>query len=146
MGYSREERFRAITTSFYKIAQGILLVYDISNKVTFDTLDSWIIEIKALAQPDVAIILVGNKLDLSHRRKVSQEEAVEYAKRYELPFFETSALYCTNVNVVFKELLVRTTRKADSNFDIKKERYQAPDNKVKLNNRNTKQLNCFKKR
>lgn len=139
-----QERFRAITSSYYKGAMGALLVYDIARQDSFEALDRWVNEIKAFAQPEVTIVLVGNKSDLDYMREVAQEDAVSYAKQQELPFFETSALACTNVDTVFRELLVRIARKIDSNFDVKKDRFELVKNDtVKLSMK--KNGGCCKK-
>jgi len=101
-----QERFRAITSAYYKGAMGALLVYDISKRTSFQMLDRWLNEIKAHTEPDLNIILVGNKSDLENLREVTKEEAINYAKEHRMPFFETSALTSNNVEEVFKDLLV----------------------------------------
>lgn len=101
-----QERFRAITSAYYKGAMGALLVYDISKRTSFQMLDRWLNEIKAHTEPDLNIILVGNKSDLENLREVTKEEAINYAKEHKMPFFETSALTSNNVEEVFKDLLV----------------------------------------
>jgi Ras-related protein Rab-11A len=101
-----QERFRAITSAYYKGAMGALLVYDISKRSSFQMLDRWLNEIKAHTEPDLNIILVGNKSDLENLREVTKEEAINYAKEHKIPFFETSALTSNNVEEVFKDLLI----------------------------------------
>ena len=101
-----QERFRAITSAYYKGAMGALLVYDISKRSSFQMLDRWLNEIKAHTEPDLNIILVGNKSDLENLREVTKEEAINYAKENKMPFFEASALTSSNVEEVFKDLLV----------------------------------------
>ncbi|CAG9336130.1 unnamed protein product [Blepharisma stoltei] len=114
-----QERFRAITSSYYKGAMGALLVYDISKHATFENLDRWVNEVRSFTQPDLAIILVGNKCDMAYAREVAQDEAIRYAQQQKIPFFETSALDCTNVEVVFRELLITIARRTDASFDTK---------------------------
>ena len=63
-----QERFRTITQSYYRSSQGILLVYDITNKATFDNIRTWISQIQMHAEPNINKILVGNKCDLHSQR------------------------------------------------------------------------------
>lgn len=84
---------------------GALLVYDISKKLTFDSIDRWLKELRENADPNIAIMLVGNKKDLSHLRAVTTEDAAMYAKTNKLNFIETSALDSSNVEDAFKNLL-----------------------------------------
>ena len=63
-----QERFRNITTSYYRHSQGILLVYDITDETTFDSVRSWMNQIQMHADVGVSTILVGNKCDLEHQR------------------------------------------------------------------------------
>ena len=134
-----QERFRAITSSYYKGAMGALLVFDISKKQSFDNLDRWLNEVRAFTKPEVCIILVGNKADLSYMREVPQEEAIKYAAQQKIPYFETSALASTNVEKVFEELLVGIARSTDPYFDSIAE---AP----KIDTGNTVKLNTTKKK
>lgn len=100
-----QERYRAITSAYYRGAVGALLVYDISKKLTFDSIDRWLKELRDHADPNMAIMLVGNKKDLSHLRAVTTEDAAMYAKVNKLNFIETSALDSSNVEEAFKNLL-----------------------------------------
>jgi Ras-related protein Rab-11B len=100
-----QERYRAITSAYYRGAVGALLVYDISKKLTFDSIDRWLKELRDHADPNIAIMLVGNKKDLSHLRAVTTEDAAMYAKTNNLNFIETSALDSSNVEDAFKNLL-----------------------------------------
>ncbi|CAG9336128.1 unnamed protein product [Blepharisma stoltei] len=98
---------------------GAHLVYDISEHATFENLDRWVSEFRSIAQPDLAIILIGNKCDMAYAREVAQDEAIRHAERLKIPFFETSALDCTNVEVVFMELLTTIARRTYASFVTK---------------------------
>ena len=100
-----QERYRSITSAYYKGAKGCLLVYDITRKPTFETIDKWISELKSTSESNITIILVGNKCDLENERKVTKEEGEEKAKFYNMAFIETSALNGTNLEKAFDELI-----------------------------------------
>jgi GTPase SAR1 family protein len=76
-----------------------------SKKLTFDSIDRWLKELRDHADPNIAIMLVGNKKDLSHLRAVTSEDAAMYARVNKLNFIETSALDSSNVEDAFKNLL-----------------------------------------
>merc|ERR1711998_306148 len=86
-----QESFRSITRSYYRGAAGALLVYDITRKDTFNHLSSWLEEVRQNGNPDIMVMLIGNKADLDSRRQVSSEEGERFAKENGLIFLETSA-------------------------------------------------------
>jgi Ras-related protein Rab-8A len=96
-----QERYRNITANYYRNAQGIMLVYDVTNLQTFKAIDTWISQISLHTVAQVDKILVGNKCDCDSKRKVSKEEGEELAKKYGIPFFETSAKTGLNVEEAF---------------------------------------------
>ena len=98
-----QENFRSITRSYYKNSACALLVYDISKKESFESIQSWIDDCKSAAPETVLMVLVGNKSDLTDERKVSEEEGREFAEKNGLLFFETSAKTGENVKEVFQE-------------------------------------------
>ena len=98
-----QERFRTVTSGLYKGAVGIILMYDITDKKTFENVREWIKSIEDEASKKIILILVGNKVD-KKERAVLTEEGEQMAKEYNLPFFETSAQNGFNVNSVFKTL------------------------------------------
>ena len=100
-----QERYRAITSAYYRGAVGALLAYDITKKGTFDSVDRWLKELHDNADPNIQIMLVGNKKDLGHLRAVNSSDAEEYARVNKLNFIETSALDSSNVEEAFRKLL-----------------------------------------
>lgn len=98
-----QESFRSITRSYYRGAAGALLVYDITRRETFDHLASWLEDARQHANPNMTIMLVGNKADLSQRRAVSLEEGEDFAREHGLLFLETSAKTSLNVDEAFLE-------------------------------------------
>ena len=99
-----QERFRSLAKNYIRKANGILLIYDISDKSTFISIEKWMENIQDEIDDKIPIILVGNKSDLNDKRKVSTEEGKKKAKEYEFPFYETSCKTGVNVNKCFIEL------------------------------------------
>lgn len=105
-----QERYRAITSAYYRGAVGALLVYDISKKITFENVERWLKELTDHAEPNIVIMLVGNKSDLRHKRAVPTEDAMAFAERNNLAFIETSALDATGVDEAFRQILTEIYR------------------------------------
>merc|ERR1712072_1312956 len=102
-----QEAFRSITRSYYRGATGALLVYDISRRDTFNHLARWLEEARQNANPNMVIMLIGNKSDLEDSRQVAYEEGLRFAQENGLVFLETSAKTAANV----EEAFLMTTRK-----------------------------------
>ncbi|KAG6879432.1 hypothetical protein C0992_002698 [Termitomyces sp. T32_za158] len=100
-----QERFRTITSSYYRGAQGIILVYDVANRESFDALPRWYSELETYVSDSVVKILVGNKLDKEFSRQVSTEEGQAFATRMKSLFIEASAKTAINVNEAFQEVV-----------------------------------------
>jgi len=98
-----QEKFRTITSSYYRGAAGAILVYDITNKASFDALTGWFEDINRYL-PEVPRIIVANKSDLEKTRVISTAQGEELAKKSNSPFFETSAKTGENVDEVFHTL------------------------------------------
>lgn len=79
-----QERYKSITNAYYKGAKGALLVYDITRRDTFESVDRWIPDLKANGDEKVTIILIGNKCDLTGSREVTAEEGAKKAKLYSI--------------------------------------------------------------
>jgi len=86
-----QERFRTLTASYYRGAHGIIIVYDVTERETFENVATWMQEIDKYANDNVCKVLVGNKIDMVAERKVSREEGEEMAKQFNIPYLETSA-------------------------------------------------------
>ena len=95
-----QESFRSITRSYYRDAAGALLVYDITRRESFNHLTRWLEEARQNGNPNMTIMLIGNKNDLEHRRAVSTKEGELFAQENGLIFMETSAKTATNVESV----------------------------------------------
>ena len=100
-----QEKYKAITGAYYKGSKGAFVVYDITRKDTFDSVDRWINDLKVTADQNINIILIGNKSDLEDKRDVLKEQGEEKAKSFGCAFLETSALNGDNIDKGF-ELMV----------------------------------------
>ncbi|KAG5854262.1 ras-related protein Rab-37-like isoform X2 [Anguilla rostrata] len=96
-----QERFRSVTHAYYRDAQALLLLYDITSKSSFDNIRAWLTEIHEYAQKDVVIMLLGNKSDMANERVIKREEGEKLAREYGVPFMETSAKTGVNVELAF---------------------------------------------
>lgn len=96
-----QERFRSVTRSYYRGAAGALLVFDITNRDSFNSLPDWLNDARSLASPNIVILLVGNKKDLDAEREVTFLEASQFAQENELMYLETSAKSGENVEESF---------------------------------------------
>ncbi|KAJ3887001.1 ras family-domain-containing protein [Lentinula edodes] len=97
-----QERFRTITSSYYRGAQGIILVYDVSSRESFDALPRWYSELETYVSDSVVKILVGNK---EFSRQVPTAEASAFAERMNSLFIEASAKMSVNVKETFQEVV-----------------------------------------
>ena len=98
-----QERYKSITKNFYKHAEGIIFVYDITKKETFDNLKNWISN--AENETNFKIIIVGNKLDMESNREVSIEKLKKLAEKKNCQYFETSAKKNINVETMFLSII-----------------------------------------
>ena len=98
-----EEKYHAMAPVFYRGAQGAVVIFDVTNRETFNRATKWFKELNEFAEGNPKIILVGNKIDLPNR-VISNEEATALAQQYNCNFLEVSALLGTNVNEIFHSL------------------------------------------
>ena len=100
-----QERYRSITSAYYKGAHGALIVYDITRKDSFDSVEKWLSDLKNNGEDKMVIMAIGNKCDMVNERVISTEEGEAKAQRNNIAFLETSALSATNVAKAFDELI-----------------------------------------
>jgi small GTP-binding protein len=98
-----QERYRSLTPMYYRNAMGAIIVYDITNKISFDNAKIWIEEIKKYRQEECKIIMLGNKIDLEHKRQVANNVYKEFVKQ-NIRCIETSAKTGFNIDYIFEEL------------------------------------------
>ncbi|XP_012261049.1 ras-related protein Rab-43 [Athalia rosae] len=111
-----QERFRTITQSYYRSANGVVVVYDITKRSTFLSLQRWVDEVRKYTSSHVMLILVGNKCDLESLREVEKGEAEavsEYLPEV-LHVIETSAKDNTNIDAVFSYLASELKRRHEN--------------------------------
>ncbi|XP_067645019.1 ras-related protein Rab-37 isoform X1 [Eurosta solidaginis] len=100
-----QERFRSVTHAYYRDAHALLLLYDVTNKTTYDNIRAWLGEIREYAQDDVVIVLIGNKADCSNsERQVKREDGERLSREHNVPFMETSAKTGLNVELAFSAI------------------------------------------
>lgn len=92
-----QERFRSITTSYFRDVNGVVLLFDLTNRNSFDKLDYWMQNIKDHMTNDYKIILLGNKCDLRDSIKIKEEEINNFVEKYDIDYFEVSAK--KNINI-----------------------------------------------
>jgi Ras-related protein Rab-1A len=106
-----QERFRSITTSYYRGAHGIFIVYDVTNRKSFNEVRNWVREAHLFHIPSSNILLIGNKIDLAVKREVHFNEGQELAQEIGCSFLETSSILnvSNNVDTMF-ETMARTLK------------------------------------
>jgi small GTP-binding protein len=114
-----QERYRAITSAYYRGAIGAMLLYDMTSSLTFSSLTRWLSELRENADPNIVVILVGNKSDLTEKRSVSTDEGVAFSKSESLLFIETSALDSSNVQEAFTSLITEVVKKLAKKDPVK---------------------------
>lgn len=103
-----QERFRTLTPSYYRGGQGVIVVYDVTNRESFSKIENWLTELETYStNQDLVKMLVGNKCDLeSHgERVVSKEEGLKCARKHQMMFIEASAKTREGVACAFEELV-----------------------------------------
>ena len=99
-----QERFRTITPAYYRRALGVIIVFDLTNRKSFDSVEEWLGSLRDHGDPDVVKVLVGNKLDLEGKRKIKKEEGQRLAEKHNMTYVEVSAKEGVGVDQVFETL------------------------------------------
>lgn len=130
---SGQERFRSITTSYFKGAHAMIVMFDLTNMETFNRVERWISDAKRQGDSNIVMYLVGGKLDLVKERQVAQEKATQLAKRHGMPYIELSSKKpmvdgTDGVNRLFagliKLMVERKTKMQNTGFHVKREKTQ----------------------
>ncbi|KZC08041.1 PREDICTED: ras-related protein Rab-27A [Dufourea novaeangliae] len=113
-----QERFRSLTTAFYRDSMGFLLIFDLTNELSFLEVRNWLEQLRTHAYcEDPDIILCGNKSDLEDKRVIGEEKARELAEKHGLVYLETSAATGQNVVRAVEILLDRVMRRMETTVD-----------------------------
>ena len=137
-----QERFKNITASYYRGGNGVLVVYDITDRDSFDNLNSWLIEIEKNANKNVYKLLIGNKSDLEEKRKVSYQEGKDFATSNGMQFIETSAKTDSKVKDAFELLtqeIIKSSVTKDKGMEKKEKTIHLSSGTADLN---TKKKSC----
>lgn len=134
-----QERFRSITKSMIKNADGIIVMYDITDKQSFDNVTQWVTDIKSIISSTVVTLLVGNKCDLGEQREVLTDEGKKKGEELNITFIETSSK--KNINI--EQSMMTLAENINANKKIKR----SNDNITILfrnnaKNKNNKQKHC----
>ena len=100
---SGQERYKAIVNNYYRITDGIILMYDVTNRESFEHLEFWIEDIKEKSKPNIPIYLIGNKTDLDER-EIKIDEGKKLADKHGYKFIETSVLLDKKVKEIFEDI------------------------------------------
>ena len=115
---SGQERYHSLSLNFIRKSNGVVLMYDITQKHTFDTVSNWCNQIWEYKTNDFPVILLGNKCDLENERQVQREEGEQIANEKGIKFLETSNKNGININESVKELVDMILKKENPNSDV----------------------------
>ena len=96
-----QEKYRSMTSTYYKGSKGAFVIYDITRKETFESVDNWINDLKLKGDPNIIVFIIGNKNDLEESREVTKDEGEEKGRSFQCGFLETSALSGDNIDEAF---------------------------------------------
>ena len=144
-----QECFKSVSRGYYKNSVCALVVYDITNRKSFDNVIEWIEECKNNGPQTVTMVLVGNKSDLKEMRNISYEEGEELANRFNMMFFETSALNGDNIDKLFNDTAETIVKKMENNYyDLSNEdcgiKLGSGKKKINLNDEPKNKKKCCK--
>ena len=111
-----QENFRSITRAYYKNSVCAFVVYDISNRESFDNAQNWIEDCKTQSPKTIFLVLVGNKCDLESSRQVNYDEGMQLANNYKMLFYETSAKTGLNINEIFNKSVESIAEKINQGY------------------------------
>lgn len=135
-----QDRFRSITSSYYRGAHGIIIAFDLTEYETFDNVKMWLKEVEKYADTNnLNLLLVGCKSDLEDDRKITYEYAKDYADSLHMPYIEVSSKYSYNINNVFdimsRDILTRVITNEQNK--IKSENIKLVENTVPVKRNGT---------
>ena len=140
-----QERYKSLSVNMIKNAHGVIIMYDISNKTSFNSVGDWIKNVKDYKGEDFPMILIGNKIDKEKQRIISKEDGEKIGKKYNIDFIEISNKQNINVNeagltIVKKIIEKRGNEYNESNRD-NSVTYSLSDI-VKVSNKDNRNKKC----
>lgn len=141
-----QERYKALTQNFFKNAEGVMVVYDITKVESFDNLKFWINSIKQNMENKniiIPVIIIGNKVDMEDMREISNENAENFAKENNYKYFETSAKTGEGIDNAVRELVNQVLNHNNNNLDEQKE---SRKNSIQLNDKKKEKKEKKKKK
>jgi len=129
-----QERYRALAPMYYRGAGAAIIVYDVTQENSFQSVKSWVKELTMHGPRHIVLAIAGNKCDLEDRREVSTRDSTTYAESMNAIFVETSAKMATNINILFREICKRLYVESTSQRHIEPRvhlRSTGPDKKKK---------------
>ena len=123
-----QERFRSVSVNSIRMSDGVILIYDITNEFSYETINTWMENIYEVKGKDFSVILIGNKCDIDGGRVVSKEKGEQLAKKYNIPFFETSNKMGTNIEEaglkLINKIIENNIRDAQDSIKLRKNRHK----------------------
>lgn len=98
------EKYRSVTRQYYKDSHGVLLLFDLTDRSSFDNLANWVQDLRSYCDEYITITVVGNKNDMEDKRQVSQSEIDDFVQRNGFEYVSVSAKTGANVEIVFQKL------------------------------------------
>ena len=106
-----QERYRSITSAYYKGAHGALIVYDITRKDSFDSVEKWLSDLKNNGEEKMVIMAIGNKCDMVNERQVNKDTAEAFAKNLGMQYHETSCKLNINITETINSMILECYKK-----------------------------------
>ena len=121
-----QERFRSVSVNSIRMSDGVILIYDITNEFSYETINTWMENIYQVKGKDFPVILIGNKCDAVRERVVIKEKGEQLAKQYNISFFETSNKMGTNIEEaglkLINKIIENNIRDAQESIKLRKNR------------------------
>ena len=139
-----QERYKAITSAYYKGAKGAFVVYDITRKGSFESIDKWVNDLTGTADKKITIVIIGNKCDLEDQRQITKEQGEEKASKLEAAFLETSAFSGENLDKAFEMMMNQVYKKCHEEMMAENDIEMEGGQDINLNKKpeNTEKKKC----
>jgi Ras-related protein Rab-37 len=137
-----QERFRSVTHSYYRDANALLLLYDVTAITSFNNVRAWLSDVREYAHQDVIVMLIANKVDRTSERVVTRDMGEKLASEYDVTYIETSAKTGLNVEFCFKAIGQALLQQADASASNGLSASQTLNTLVQLNHRSSQRSLC----